>query len=209
MTEILVVDDHPAICFALKAILSNVPDYHVSTASDGIIAMALLKELEPALVILDIALARMDGLEILQRIRRYGDNVKVLVLSGQSSELYAERACRAGANGYVSKDEDLSHLPALCKLILDGYSCFPSFLMTQLTASVSGDTRTPLEKLSDRELTVLRYLAEGLINKEIASRLLLSNKTISTYKTRLLAKLNISSAEEMQKLLEDLQASIR
>ncbi|MGB9095765.1 response regulator [Erwinia sp.] len=206
MTNIIVVDDHPAICFALKAILGKNPDFHISTANDGVTAMALVKELAPSLVILDIALTKMDGLEILQRMRRHDSTAKVLILSGQNSELYAERACRAGANGYLSKDEELSHLPTLCNLILAGYSCFPTFLMTRLMAAAQTPVGSPLEKLSDREITVLRYLAAGLTNKEIATRLLLSNKTISTYKTRLMEKLNITDSGQIQKQLEDILA---
>lgn len=209
MTEILVVDDHPAICFALKVILSKNAEFHVSTASDGIIAMSVLKERSPALVILDIALARMDGLEILQRMRGHDNAVKVLVLSGQNSELYAERAFRAGAKGFLSKDEDLSHLPVVCNLLLAGYSCFPDFFLARLATQPQNQPRTPLEKLSDREMTVLRYLAEGQTNKEIATRLLLSNKTISTYKTRLLEKLNIRGIADLERLLEEIRTSCR
>ena len=208
MTDIIVVDDHPAICFALKAILGKNPDFHISTANDGVTAMALLKERAPSLVILDIALTKMDGLEILQRMRRHDSTVKVLILSGQNSELYADRAFRAGANGYFSKDEDLSHLPTLCNLILAGYRCFPTFLLTRLMATAQVPGSSPLEKLSDREITVLRYLAAGLTNKEIAGRLLLSSKTISTYKTRLMEKLNIKDSGQIQKQLEEILASL-
>lgn len=205
MIDILVVDDHPAICFALRAILEKNPQYHVLTATDGISATALLKEKSPALVILDIALAKMDGLEILHRLRRYNSKIKALVLTGQSSEMYAERAFRAGANGFLSKDDDLGHISAVCNLILSGYSCFPTFLLDGLGLAPQTSGRPALEKLSDREITVLRYLAAGLTNKEIATRLLLSNKTISTYKTRLLEKLNIRDIHEMQALLEQTQ----
>lgn len=207
MINIIVVDDHPAICFALKAILSKNPNFHISTANDGVTAIALVKKLAPSLVILDIALSKMDGLEILQRMRRHNSTVKVLILSGQNSELYAERACRGGANGYLSKGEDLGHLPTLCDLILAGYSCFPSFLMTSLIVATQAPGGTPLQKLSDREITVLRYLAAGLSNKEIATRLLLSNKTISTYKMRLMEKLNITDSSQIQKQLEDILAN--
>lgn len=209
MTDILVVDDHPAICFALKAILSNIPEFHVSTASDGIAALALVHKKSPQLVILDIALAKTDGLEILHRIHHHDDKIKVLMLSGQNSELYAERACRAGAMGYLSKDEDLSYLPTVCNLMLAGYSFFPAFLMSRLAVPPQNDTRTPLEKLSDRELTVLRYLAAGLTNKEIATRLSLSNKTISTYKTRLQQKLNVSHIADMQKFLDETKSNAK
>lgn len=205
MIDILVVDDHPAICFALKAILEKNPQFHILTAADGVSAMALLKEKSPALVILDIALAKMDGLEILQRLRRYDSTIKALILTGQSSEIYAERAFRAGASGFLSKDDDIGHISTVCDLILNGYSCFPTFLLDRLNLMPQNCDRPPLEKLSDREITVLRYLAAGLTNKEIATRLLLSNKTISTYKTRLLEKLNIRDIHEMQALLEQTQ----
>ncbi|WP_431225068.1 response regulator [Serratia sp. L9] len=192
----LIVDDHPAICFAVKAILSPLGSNAILTATNGLAALAKIKEEAPQLVILDIMLNKMDGLQILQHIRQLDSSIKVVVYTSLPAESYAERALRAGASGFFNKDQDISQLAPLCQLVVQGYSCFPqATLLPLLNAPIQYDNT--LARLSDRELTVLRYLSEGLSNKEIADRLILSNKTISTYKTRLMEKLKINSSEEL------------
>jgi two-component system response regulator FimZ (fimbrial Z protein)/two-component system response regulator EvgA len=192
----LIVDDHPAICFAVKAILSPLGNDRILTETNGLDALARIKENIPQLVILDIMLNKMDGLQILQHIRQVDSGIKVVVYTSLPAESYAERALRAGASGFFNKDQDISQLAPLCQLVLQGYACFPhTILMPLLNAPIQNEN--VLSRLSDRELTVLRYLSAGLSNKEIADRLILSNKTISTYKTRLMEKLKISHIEEL------------
>ncbi|MFI8417933.1 response regulator [Serratia sp. NPDC078593] len=196
MNTWLIVDDHPAICFAVKAILSPLGNNHIVTATNGMTALAQIKEKMPALVILDIMLNKMDGLQVLQHIRQIEPNIKVIVYTGLPVDIYAERALRAGASAFFSKDMDIVQLVPLCQLVLQGYACFPQTTITPLLRAPVQKENT-LALLSDRELAVLRYLAEGLSNKEIADRLILSNKTISTYKTRLMEKLKIDNMEEL------------
>ena len=192
----LIVDDHPAICFAVKAILSPLGNDSILTATNGLDALARIKENMPQLVILDIMLNKMDGLQILQHIRQVDSGIKVVVYTSLPAESYAERALRAGASGFFNKDQDISQLAPLCQLVLQGYACFPqATLLPLLNAPIHNENI--LARLSDRELTVLRYLSAGLSNKEIADRLILSNKTISTYKTRLMEKLKVSHTEDL------------
>lgn len=203
MISVLVVDDHPAICFAVQAILEQSGMLTVKTASDGMSAISLIKTMPFQLIILDIELTKMDGLEMLSRIHNYDETIKVIILTSQKSELYAKRAFKAGAVGFFSKDNDIKKLISLCDLALMGYICFPSNCFEGYKNIETADQIDLMEKLSDRELTVLRYLASGMSNKEIADRLLLSNKTISTYKSRLMEKLQISSLDALQTLLND------
>lgn len=225
MNNWLVVDDHPAICFALKALLSSVKDPSVTnstitapseknlfatdreilTTNNGVNALALIKEHNPQLVILDIMLNKMDGLQILNYIRQYCPETRVVIYSGLSPDIYAERAMRAGASAFFSKDDDISRLPFICQLVLQGYSCFPESVMSLLLSQSAGvnNREEALSRLSDRELTVLRYLSSGLSNKEIADRLILSNKTISTYKTRLMEKLQVNNTAELYAFLHN------
>jgi two-component system response regulator EvgA len=196
MISWLIVDDHPAICFAVKAILSSLNNDSIQTATNGLDALARIRENTPQLVILDIMLNKMDGLQILQHIRQVDSAIKVVVYTSLPTENYAERALRAGASGFFNKDQDISQLAPLCQLVLQGYACFPQTTLIPLLSAPLKNENT-LALLSDRELTVLRYLSEGLSNKEIADRLILSNKTISTYKTRLMEKLKISSTEDL------------
>lgn len=201
MISVLVVDDHPAICFAVKAVLEQPNKMTVHTSADGMSAMSMLKSHTFELVILDIALTKMDGLEILSRIHSLDPSIKVIILTGQNADLYAKRALKAGAVGFLSKDDDISKLAEICDLVMAGYSCFPSFCFDDFKHVQPMDQSDLMAKLSDRELTVLRYLSTGMSNKEIADRLLLSNKTISTYKTRLMEKLQINHPDEFQALL--------
>ncbi|QKJ88842.1 response regulator transcription factor [Paramixta manurensis] len=198
MPVILIVDDHPAICFALKATLETEEHFHVTTTTDGGQVMALTRELNPDLVILDIALLKLDGLDLLSRIKHAYPATRVLILTGQPPELYAARSRQAGADGFLSKQHLLTSIGAVCRLLLDGYCCFPSHSvdLRQQPTHLNGEQL--LARMSDREVTVLRYLAAGKSNKEIGELLLLSNKTISTYKARILEK---SGAETLSELL--------
>lgn len=204
MPVILVIDDHPAICFAVKAMLAPLAEHRIHTAASGTSALASIKEHRPDLVILDIMLNRMDGLLLLQHIRRQTLDARVIVYTSLPTETYASRAMRAGAAAFCNKDADIRQLLPLCQLVLQGYSCFPHATLTPLMAApaLASPEEDPLALLSDRELTVLRYLIAGMSNKEIAGRLLLSNKTISTYKRRLLDKLQKENIESLRSLLE-------
>lgn len=198
----LIIDDHPAICFAVKAILTPLGNNSIITATNGMVALAKIKELQPQLVILDIMLNKMDGLQILQHIRQMNSSIKVIVYSSLPAEIYAERVWRAGACGFFSKEQDVSQLVPLCQVVLQGYHCFPQGTFTALLNAPT-QNEDIMDRLSDRELTVLRYLSEGLSNKEIADRLLLSNKTISTYKTRLMDKLKVQGADGLANFLHN------
>lgn len=198
MISTLVVDDHPAICFAVKAILEQNGKFDVHTVSDGMSAVAAIKTQNPQLLILDIGLTKMDGLEILSRIQNYHSETKVIILTGLNTELYAERVFKLGAAGFLCKDDDISKLAMISELVMMGYCCFPeSVIKPARHVENKVENQDKMTKLSDRELTVLRYLSEGMSNKEIADRLLLSNKTISTYKTRLFEKLGIKDITEL------------
>jgi two-component system response regulator FimZ (fimbrial Z protein)/two-component system response regulator EvgA len=205
MNPWLVVDDHPAIGFAVKSVLASVGNNPILTATDGTTALAKIKGKAPELVILDIMLNKMDGLQILQHIRQIDSTIKVVVYTGLPTEIYAERALRAGACGFFSKDHDISQLVPLCQLVLQGFSCFPQAVIAPLTQQPvkNGNDKNSLALLSDREITVLRYLADGMSNKDIADRLILSNKTISTYKRRLMEKLKVNNQDELSTFIDN------
>ena len=200
MPAILIVDDHPAICFALKSSLEAEDDLSVTTTTDGGKVMSLIREHQPDLIILDIALLKLDGLDLLARIKHYCPTIRVLILSGLPAEIYASRSRKAGADGFLSKQHLLTAISAVVRLLLDGYNCFPggSFIDENAHSTTEIDSTQLLARMSDREITVLRYRAEGKSNKEIGELLQLSNKTISTYKARLLEK---SGADSLTDLL--------
>ncbi|MEL4341136.1 response regulator transcription factor [Shewanella xiamenensis] len=186
----LIVDDHPVVILALKIILEQNNFNIIGETNNGVDALRLIKELSPDAVILDIGIPQLDGLEVIDRSRRLNNNPPILVLTAQPSEHFVSRCIQAGASGFVSKQKDLTEVTGALKAILSGHSYFPILANSNVISKSSQDEAELIKKLSTREMVVLQQLATGLSNKEIADRMLLSNKTISTYKTRLLEKLN-------------------
>lgn len=200
MCVILVIDDHPAICFAVKAVLEKEPDFTVVTSHGGQVLLQLHQH-AAQLLILDIALDKEDGLLLLPRIREHHPDCKVLIHSGLPVNYYAERALRAGADGFISKQTSLQHLVPACHLLLSGYAVFPAEIGLTSQTNAMHDPQRLVAKFSNRELVVLRLLQEGKTNKEIAAQLTLSHKTVSTYKARLLEKSAACSIEQLTEWL--------
>lgn len=199
MQSVVVVDDHPAIRLAVRTALEATGQFEVvGEASDGPSALAVIRERQPKLVILDLDLPRLNGLDVIERVRKLHRDTRLLVLSGQQESIFGARAVKAGANAFISKTEDLQRLIQAAHTVLAGYSMFATSVLASQSA-IADSTRTGslIKSLSDRELTVLQYLARGLSNKEIAETLLISNKTISGYKARIFQKLGISSLVEL------------
>jgi two-component system response regulator EvgA len=199
MQSVVVVDDHPAIRLAVRSALEATGQFEVvGEASDGPSALAVIRERQPKLVILDLDLPRLNGLDVIERVRKLHRDIRLLVLSGQQESIFGARAVKAGANAFISKTEDLQRLIQAAHTVLAGYSMFATSVLASHSAGADGNRPGALIKsLSDRELTVLQYLARGLSNKEIAETLLISNKTISGYKARIFQKLSISSLVEL------------
>ncbi len=186
MVTILLVDDHPAICFAVKVTLEKEAGFQVNT-SDGEHLLGHLHRDIPDLLLLDLELNGSDGLDSLPRIRQHFPALKILIYTNRPAALYARRALLAG-----------------CRLILEGYHCFPRQVMEGIYEGERSSVTpaTLLSRLSDRELTVLHYLKRGKTPKQIADSLQLSNKTISTYKVRMLKKCGAHRIEELYALLD-------
>lgn len=199
MHTVIVVDDHPAIRLAVRSALEGGGEFKVvGEAGDGPTALAAIRDLQPDLVILDLDLPRLSGLDLIERLRKSQPATKLLVLSAQQESIFAARTVQAGANGFMSKSEDMSAVTQAAKTVLAGYSMFPtSALSSHANTNAGAPPDALMKSLSDRELTVLQYLARGMSNKEIAETLLISNKTISSYKTRIFEKLGISTLVEL------------
>ena len=159
----------------------------VAETDNGVDAIALARDHLPDLVILDIGIPKLGGLDVIARISSLDLPLRVLVLTGQNPSHYAARCMQAGAAGFVCKEGDLGELTASVRAVLSGYSYFPSeVIRTGKRQGGMPDDSEMIERLSDRELVVLKYLANGYTNKQIASEMFISNKTVSTYKSRLL-----------------------
>jgi DNA-binding NarL/FixJ family response regulator len=199
MQSVVVVDGHPAIRLAVRTALTATGQFEViAEAGDGPSALEIIRELEPQLVVLDLDLPRLNGLDVIERVRKALPETKLVVLSGQEESIFGARAVKAGANAFISKSEDLQRLVHAAHAALAGYSIVAtSILATQSTLLDGSRPNALIRRLSDREITVLQHLARGLSNKEIAEILLISNKTISGYKARIFEKLQISSLVEL------------
>lgn len=203
MNNALVVDDHPFIRSTVVYLLKNEGFKEIYEAGNGADAMQIAREKRPELIILDLAMPKLGGLEVIGRIKALGLPCKILVLTSYLAIFFSTRCMRAGAMGFVSKTGELDELQKAIKAVMYGYSCFPRLPTSSVLADDLTTTEQQLvELLSDRELTVLQMLALGLPNKEIAENMLLSHKTISTYKTRLKEKLNMSSTVHLAKFAQ-------
>lgn len=192
--KVLIVDDHPLICHAIRQALAPIGFESAGETADGADAVRMIESLKPDIVILDIGLEKLDGLTVLKRIRRDKLDTRVLVYTSQAKENYASRCLQAGANGFVSKNEPIGKLVKAVETIADGYIFFPKDAMPLLG---SVETTGDIEDLTDRELQIFKLLAEGVTNSDIASRLSLSNKTVSGHKINIQSKLGVTSVIEL------------
>ncbi|MGY2214911.1 response regulator transcription factor [Pseudomonas sp. P7758] len=194
MYTALVVDDHPFIRSSVKMLLSQVQFEVVAEADNGADAVQLAREHVPDLIILDIGMPKLDGLEVLNRIASLRLPSKILVFTSQSALFYSMRCMKAGAAGFISKTNDMEEVTKAIKAVMDGYTFFPNLAHSSVRRSdLEATDHDLIQNLSDRELTILQQLSQGLTNKEIGDAMLISNKTVSTYKTRLIEKLNVKS----------------
>ena len=183
----LVVDDHPfirtSVCMQLRMDKLEV----VGQADNGIDAVAMTRDRKPDVVVLDLLLPGLDGLEVITRIKMMTCPAKVVVLTSQLTENFSLRCMKAGASGFVSKTEDLKILSTAIMAVLDGYTYFPDVALSSVNRrELEASEPYLLGTLTNRELIILQHLARGL-----------SNKTISTYKTRLIEKLKVGSVIDM------------
>ncbi len=202
MLKILIVDDHPILRMGMTELLNQEEDFSVcGTAKDIPSARKVLKDMTPDMAIIDISLAGENGLDLVKEITGSKENLPVLVLSMHDESVWAERAIRAGARGYIMKKEASETIIAAIRNILDGKIHVSEAILAQLLDKfhVKPDSQyAPTEELlTDRELEVFRLIGAGLATREIASRMNLDIKTIGTYRDRIKQKLLIKSAAEL------------
>ncbi len=198
MNSVFIVDDHPVIRLAIRMLLEHEGYEIVGETDNGVDAMQMIRECVPDLIILDISIPKLDGLEVLSRFNAMNSTLKTLVLTAQSPKLFAMRCMQSGAAGYVCKQEELSELVSAIKAVFSGYNYFPSQALTPEKNESDNFSEIELFKqVNDRELMVLKLFAQGKTNKEIAAGMFLSNKTVSTYKKRLMQKLKAHSLVEL------------
>lgn len=198
MADALIVDDHPAIRLAVCARLERELGFHEILETDnGDEAFELVRQHVPPLLIVDLGIPRMSGIDLIERVGAAHPEVRMLVLSGQDEDLSCSRSMRAGAHGFVAKRQSLGELVSAVRSLLAGYSVFPLHALGAARQQGYASGRDALTLLTEREVTVLQYLAHGYSNKDIARELLISSKTVSTHKVNIMEKLHIGSLIEL------------
>lgn len=204
MYSIVIVDDHPLMREGLALILSSQPDFEVKdTLGSAEEALEYLKVQQPDLLVVDISLPGMSGLELIKFSKNDYPHQKILVISRHDEQLYAERAIRAGAKGYVMKVEARKVIIDAIRKVLDGGIYISATVNERLIQGMLQQRNTfaqsPLEVLSDRELEIFELVGRGHKSGEIADRLFISNKTVESYRSRIKEKLNLHSSSELVK----------
>lgn len=202
MTRILVVDDHPVFRRGISALLAEQKDFSVcGEAENGPSALEAMRQTKPNVALVDISMPGMNGIELVKMMLAEQPKLTILVLSMHDESLYALRALRAGAKGYVMKAEALTHVvDALRKVIAGGIYVSPRFserLVFKAIQSLDSDIVSPVDRLSDREMEVLQLIGKGSSTREIASNLHLSIKTIETHRAHIKEKLGCKDAAEL------------
>ena len=199
MIRILIADDHAIVREGLKQIVADTSDMIVTAeASDGHEVLALMSQDNYDVVVLDMAMPGLSGLDILKQIKRETPKLPVLILSVHPEEQYAVRALKAGASGYLTKERAPDELITAIRKVSMGGKYITSSLAEKLAFELEVDTEKPPHKtLSDREFQVMCMIAKGRTIKNIAEELFLSPKTVSTYRSRILEKMKMKSNEEL------------
>jgi DNA-binding NarL/FixJ family response regulator len=201
-SRVLLVDDHPIVRQGLALLIDREADLAVCGEADGAhSAFHAITTLRPDIVVLDISLNGPDGLDVLKEIRMKTSSLPVLILSMHDESIYAERAMRAGANGYIMKQEATEKVLVAVRRILQGEvylsDRLTNTMLQQYVRGTSPAKKSPLVNLTDRELEVFRLIGEGHGTRQIADELHLSVKTIESYQAHIKEKLALRNAREL------------
>jgi len=202
--RIFIVDDHPIVRKGLTQLINQEPELVVcGEAENAETALELLKKVKPDLAIVDISLRGIDGIELTQLIRARFENIPILVVSMHDESLYAERALRVGARGYIMKQEAIEKMMEAIRKVLRG----ELYVSERVSANIvkrfvdgkAEGVSSPEELLSDREMEVFQLIGQGFGTRQIADQLHVSVKTVETYRANIKEKLYLKNATELMK----------
>jgi DNA-binding NarL/FixJ family response regulator len=203
--SILLIDDHPIVRQGLAQLINQEPDLHVSSeAASAREALEMLEKEMPDIAIVDISLDDRSGIELIKDLRARNESLPVLVLSMHDEALYAERALRAGAKGYIMKQEATEKVMTAIRKALEGQiyvsERMAARLLDQFVSARPGEEESPLGRLSDRELEIFSMIGRGLGTREIANKLFLSIKTVEAHREHIKEKLKLRSGTELMRM---------
>ncbi|MDI2145075.1 MULTISPECIES: response regulator transcription factor [unclassified Pseudomonas] len=194
MGSVVFAEDHPVVALAIRILLQELGYKEIHVVSRGVDVVPMIRKHSPELVILDLNLPGTGGLAVLERIQIIGIVCKVVIFTSADPAHFMVRCRQAGAMAFVNKSAELRQLQNAIKAVRSGYSYFPELPAVNAgQPGVHSNEKALIERLSNREMYILLQLAHGKSNKLIAEEMSLSHKTISTYKTRLMLKLGMSS----------------
>jgi DNA-binding NarL/FixJ family response regulator len=199
--RIMVVDDHPIFRRGVCELIAAEPDLEVcGEAGDAPEAMRRLEQDRPDVVVVDLSLKSGHGIELIEQIKARDETVRMLVCSMHEESLFAERALRAGALGYLNKQETSDKLIDAIRHVLQGEIYVSSHVAKRLLHTLVGGTapgRDPVENLTNREMEVFQMIGQGLTTKQIANRLHLSPKTVEAHREKIKTKLNLANSAQL------------
>jgi len=200
--RIFLVDDHPIVRKGLAQLIDSETDLSVvGQGEEAYQSLRAIREVKPDLVLVDVSLKDSDGIELLKELKAQTPELPVLVVSMHDESLYAERALRAGAGGYVMKQEPPETLLSAIRAVLAGEvyvsSKMGAALLQRMVGAKKGTGALPMDRLTDRELEIFRMIGAGHSVKEIADKLFLSGKTVEAHREHIKQKLNIRSSAEL------------
>lgn len=196
--KILLADDHTIVRQGLKLILSSQPDFEVvGEAGNGREAVELAAKLRPDLVILDVAMPEVNGIEATKRMTEANPRIRILVLSMHKEAVYVREILKAGARGYLLKDVIDTELLNAARSVARGDGYVSPAVSGALLSDYRQNVTDPADLLSNREREVLQLIAEGKTNKEVAAKLNLSVYTIDSHRGKIMEKLNLHSTGEL------------
>lgn len=200
--KILLVEDHPIFRLGLAELINQESDLEAyGNAKDVNQAIEEIEAMAPDLIIADITLQNSDGIDLVKHVKQHHKHIPVLVLSMHDEYLYAQRALSAGARGYIMKQEAMESVVTAIHHVLEGKVYLNENVKEHILSNMSNTPTTrdksPIDRLTDRELQVFKMIGRGFSSREIAERLFLSIKTIGTYRERIKEKLNLKHANEL------------
>ncbi len=200
-SRVVLVDDHPLVRRGLADVIAREADLEVcGEAADVAEGMEVVERTNPDLVVVDLSLKSGHGIDLIEQIRARSDRTKILVSSMHDETLFAERVLRAGAMGYVTKQESPDTLLAAIRQVLRNEVYLSPRMTSRLlhrAVSPGGTTADPLERLSNREIEVFEMIGQGLTTQQVARRLKLSPKTVETHREKIKQKLNLKNSAEL------------
>ncbi|WP_299998517.1 acid-sensing system DNA-binding response regulator EvgA [uncultured Cedecea sp.] len=190
LSNVTIVDDHPLARMAIRSVLEKQQLKIENEFEDGLSAFHFLKDSPTDIVIIDVEIPVLNGIELVEKLRSSGFEGLLIVVSAKNERYYSKKSAEAGANAFISKTQEMGNIITAIESAQKGYSFFPFFLKEK-NEMITDMQR--LESLSSQEMKVMSYMLSGLDNQKISETMNISSKTVSTYKTRLMEKLGCNS----------------